>query len=73
MIVESVISWVVGLIAFFIRPIFETLYSNLHIDVTEARFFIPTPIFFIVQTYVQYAVFLTPIALGWWIWRQVKS
>lgn len=73
MIIESIISWLVGLVAFFVRPIFDSLYDNLQITATEARFFIPTPIFFVVETYVQYAVFLTPIALAWWVWRQVKG
>lgn len=73
MITESVLTWVIHLIGLFVSPIFDTAYSAMGIESSQARLLVPSPIFFVVSLYVQYTVVLMPIALAWWVWRQVKA
>lgn len=73
MITESILTWLIGLIGNFVAPVFEAVYVSLGIDSSEARLMVPAPIFFVVNVYIQYTLVLMPVALAWWVWRQVKA
>lgn len=73
MITEALITWVLSLIGRFVSPIFDQVYSGLGIEDNSARLSVPSPLWDVVSLFVQYSLILTPIALAWWVWRQIKG
>lgn len=71
MITEAVLTTVVTGILYIVGQVWNAMLGAL--QVPTYQFGIPLPMWPIITSYVQGAVQVYPLALTWFLWRQVKS